>query len=203
VIIAAALRATELFDAVVGALVQQTVPEQRAEIDLKELGDDIFAGLLGADEVERVAGDDRRHLQTPEDRAKWSTAPAIFRPPIASKCRLMGNSSTHLRRAPPKVTTRQYYTNWFTGRRPRIVATMARSLPAECWINGRILVAWRSTSPDPESQRTTHFVKPSTVVCAQNVSTHHGSCRWRTPSIDSTNGGATTTTTDPIPRSAT
>lgn len=61
---------------------------------------------------------------------------------------------------------------------PRLfVATMARSLPVECWINGRILAAWRSTSPDPESQRITHFVKPSTVVCAQNVSTHHGSTR--------------------------
>lgn len=38
---------------------------------------------------------------------------------------------------------------------------------------------------------------------AQNVSTHHDSCRWLTPSITSPNGGAITTTSDSIRCSAT
>ena len=40
-------------------------------LDLEELGQEVFAELLGADEAERLEGEDRRHLQTPEDRAKW------------------------------------------------------------------------------------------------------------------------------------
>ena len=32
----------------------------------------MFAELLDADEAERLEGDDRRHLQTPEDRADWT-----------------------------------------------------------------------------------------------------------------------------------
>ena len=68
----AALRATQLFDAAVDALVPRSLPEPSAGLDLNELGDEILAGLLGADEAERVEGDDRRHLQTPRDRAKGS-----------------------------------------------------------------------------------------------------------------------------------
>jgi integrase len=67
----AALKATQLFDAAVKALVPPTVAMQPVALDLQQLGDDVFAGLLADDEAERVEGDDRRHLQTPEDRAQW------------------------------------------------------------------------------------------------------------------------------------
>lgn len=46
-------------------------------LDLKELGDDVFAGLLAEDEAERTDGDDRRHLQTPEERAQWPNLVAV------------------------------------------------------------------------------------------------------------------------------
>ncbi|BEV46449.1 site-specific integrase [Afipia carboxidovorans] len=67
----AALKATQLFDAAVKALVPPTVAVQPATLDLERFGDDVFASLLANDEAERMEGDDRRHLQTPEDRARW------------------------------------------------------------------------------------------------------------------------------------
>jgi transposase InsO family protein len=77
-------------------------------------------------------------------------------------------------------------------------ATTVLSLPAGCSINGPISTASRSSSLDQESQRRTHFVRPSTVECAQSAPTHHGSCRWQTLSPGLKNGGVTTTTTDHI-----
>jgi integrase len=67
----AALEATELFDRAVAALSPSAIRVQPVAIDLKGLSEEIFAGLLRADETERVEGDDRRHLQTPADRARW------------------------------------------------------------------------------------------------------------------------------------
>jgi integrase len=66
-----ALKATQLFDAAVNALAPPAVAVQPVVFDLKQLGDDVFAGLLSDDEAERTEGDDRRHLQTPEERAQW------------------------------------------------------------------------------------------------------------------------------------
>ena len=67
----AALKATRLFDDAIHALHPEVAPEQTLQIDLNELGKAVFAGLLKTDEAERIEGDDRRHLQTPEDRVKW------------------------------------------------------------------------------------------------------------------------------------
>ncbi|RTL76108.1 MAG: site-specific integrase [Bradyrhizobiaceae bacterium] len=66
-----ALKASELFEAAVNALTPPAVAAQPVTLDLKQLGDDVYAELLGADEAERTDGDDRRHLQTPEERARW------------------------------------------------------------------------------------------------------------------------------------
>lgn len=66
-----ALKASELFDAAVKALAPPAVAAQPVALDLRQLGDDVFADLLANDEAERMEGDDRRHLQTPEDRAQW------------------------------------------------------------------------------------------------------------------------------------
>lgn len=66
-----ALKAAQLFDAAVRALTPSAVAVQPVALDLKQLGDDVLASLLAADEAERVEGDDRRHLQRPEDRARW------------------------------------------------------------------------------------------------------------------------------------
>ncbi|KYK46334.1 hypothetical protein A1D31_32745 [Bradyrhizobium liaoningense] len=72
-----ALKATRLFDAAVSALTPLTVAAEPVALDLKELGDDVFARLLAADESERTEGDDRRHLQTPEERAQWPDLVAV------------------------------------------------------------------------------------------------------------------------------
>lgn len=66
-----ALKASELFDAAVKALARPAVAVQPVALDLKQLGEDVFADLLANDEAERMEGDDRRYLQTPEDRAQW------------------------------------------------------------------------------------------------------------------------------------
>lgn len=66
-----ALKASELFDAAVKALAPPAVAVQPVALDLKQLGDDVFADLLASDEAERMEGDDRRHLQTLGDRAQW------------------------------------------------------------------------------------------------------------------------------------
>ncbi len=66
-----ALKASELFDAAVKALTPSAVAVRPVKLDLKKLGDHVYAGLLRADEAERIEGDDRRHLQTPEERAQW------------------------------------------------------------------------------------------------------------------------------------
>jgi integrase len=85
----AALKATQLFDAAMQALVPPTVAARPVALDLKQLGDDVFAGLLADDEAERVEGDDRRHLQTPEERAQWPDLVAV--PPATQ----MGMSPDH------------------------------------------------------------------------------------------------------------
>ena len=85
----AALKATQLFDAAVKALVPPTVAVQPVALDLKQLADDVFAGLLADDEAERMEGDDRRHLQTPEERAQWPDLVAV--PPATQ----MGMSPDH------------------------------------------------------------------------------------------------------------
>jgi integrase len=85
----AALKATQLFDAAIQALVPPTVAVRPVALDLKQLGDDVFAGLLAEDEAERMEGDDRRHLQTPKERAQWPDLVAV--PPATQ----MGMSSDH------------------------------------------------------------------------------------------------------------
>lgn len=67
----AALKAIQLFDAAVNALAPPTVARQLVALDFEQLSADVFAGLLANDEAERMEGDDRRHLQTSEDRAQW------------------------------------------------------------------------------------------------------------------------------------
>ncbi|WP_424627959.1 DUF6538 domain-containing protein [Bradyrhizobium sp. SYSU BS000235] len=86
-----ALKATELFDAAVKALTPRTstVAVQSGALDFKQLGDDVFAGLLADDDAERMDGDDRRHLQTPEERAQW---PDLVKVPPSTQ---MGMSADH------------------------------------------------------------------------------------------------------------
>lgn len=85
----AALKAIQLFDAAIEALVPTIVAVQPVALDLKQLGDDVFADLLADDEAERMEGDDRRHLQTPEERAQWPDLVAV--PPATQ----MGMSPDH------------------------------------------------------------------------------------------------------------
>ncbi|MHC2282909.1 hypothetical protein ACVME8_009552 [Bradyrhizobium diazoefficiens] len=66
-----ALKAAQLFDAAVEALKPTAIVALPVDIDLKQLGDEVFAVLLAEDEAERTDGDDRRHLQTPQERAAW------------------------------------------------------------------------------------------------------------------------------------
>jgi len=66
-----ALKASELFDAAMTALTPPAVAAEPMVPDFKRLGDEVFAELLADDEAERMEGDDRRHLQTPEERAQW------------------------------------------------------------------------------------------------------------------------------------
>lgn len=66
-----ALKAFELFDAAMTALAPPVVAVEPLVLDFKQLGDEVFAELLADDEAERTEGDDRRHLQTPEERAQW------------------------------------------------------------------------------------------------------------------------------------
>ncbi|MBB4261400.1 MULTISPECIES: site-specific integrase [unclassified Bradyrhizobium] len=84
-----ALKATQLFDAAMEALTPSTVTEQPVKFDLKQLGEGVFAALLAEDEVERTEGDDRRHLQTSEQRAEWPDLVAV--PPSTQ----MGMSADH------------------------------------------------------------------------------------------------------------
>lgn len=84
-----ALKAARLFDAAVDALTPRTVPVQAVNLDLKQLGEEVFAVLLAEDEAERTDGDDRRHLQTPEQRAEWPDLIAV--PPSTQ----MGMSPDH------------------------------------------------------------------------------------------------------------
>lgn len=86
----AALQASKLFENAVSALSPGDVSKAATPtINLEEFGQEVFAELLGADEAERLEGDDRRHLQTPEDRAKW---PALG--PIPASAQL-GMSPDH------------------------------------------------------------------------------------------------------------
>jgi integrase len=84
-----ALKAIQLFDAAVRALAPSIVAVQPVKLDLKKLGDHVYAGLLRADEDERIEGDDRRHPQTPEERAQWPHLVAV--PPSTQ----MGMSPDH------------------------------------------------------------------------------------------------------------
>lgn len=84
-----ALKATRLFDAAMEALTPSTVTEQPLKFDLKQLGEGVFAALLAEDEAERTEGDDRRHLQTSEQRAEWPDLVAV--PPSTR----MGMSADH------------------------------------------------------------------------------------------------------------
>ncbi len=84
-----ALKAAQLFDAALEALKPPAVAALPVDIDLKQLGDDVFAVLLAEDEAERTDGDDRRHLQTPQERAAW---PALVAVPPSMQ---MGMSADH------------------------------------------------------------------------------------------------------------
>lgn len=84
-----ALKASELFDAAMTALAPPAVAVEPVVLDFKQLGDEVFAELLADDEAERTEGDDRRHLQTPEERAQW---PNLVDVPPSSQ---MGMSPDH------------------------------------------------------------------------------------------------------------
>jgi hypothetical protein len=66
-----ALRAMQLFDLAVRALAGEPQLDPLTDTDLQEIADEVYAELLGIDAAEREDGDDRRHLQTAEDRQKW------------------------------------------------------------------------------------------------------------------------------------
>jgi integrase len=84
-----ALKASELFDAAVNALTPLAVATEPMVLDFKRLGEEVFAELLAGDEAERMEGDDRRHLQTPDERAQW---PDLVDVPPSSQ---MGMSPDH------------------------------------------------------------------------------------------------------------
>lgn len=85
-----ALKATQLFEDAIRALTPSTVPAaEPIALDFKQLADEVFAELLADDEAERIEGDDRRHLQTPGDRAQWPDLVAV--PPSGQ----MGMSADH------------------------------------------------------------------------------------------------------------
>lgn len=68
-----ALRATHLFEQAVRALTREAARSDGvSESDLQEIGEEVYAELLGTDATEREDGDDRRRLQTIEDRERWS-----------------------------------------------------------------------------------------------------------------------------------
>ncbi|HEX9906637.1 MAG TPA: DUF6538 domain-containing protein, partial [Propylenella sp.] len=67
-----ALKFQELFDGAEHALSQGDLGKAGlSQSDLREIGQEVFAGLLAEDEGEREEGDERRHLQTPDERAQW------------------------------------------------------------------------------------------------------------------------------------
>jgi integrase len=66
-----AQRVGGLFDDAERALAGETRPATITEADLAEISREVVAELLQADEVEREEGDDRRLLQTEEDRRQW------------------------------------------------------------------------------------------------------------------------------------
>lgn len=84
-----ALQAAQLFDAAVEALKPPAVVPLPVDIDLKQLGDEVFAVLLAEDEAERMDGGDRRHLQRPQLRAVWPDLVSV--PPSTQ----MGMSADH------------------------------------------------------------------------------------------------------------
>ncbi|WP_420135056.1 DUF6538 domain-containing protein [Rhodopseudomonas sp.] len=84
-----ALKATRLFNDAIRALTPSPVAVEPVALDFELLGDEVFAELLADDEAERIEGDDRRHLQTPKDRAQWSSLAAV--PPSSQ----MGMSHDH------------------------------------------------------------------------------------------------------------
>jgi hypothetical protein len=45
--------------------------DEIGSIAIEEIESDVIAEVLAADEAEREDGDDRRRLQTPEERAQW------------------------------------------------------------------------------------------------------------------------------------
>ena len=65
-----ALRGTQLFEDALKALRGASV-ETNEPFDVDVVAEEVLAELLRGDEAERIAGDDRRHLQTPTERAKW------------------------------------------------------------------------------------------------------------------------------------
>ena len=66
-----ALKASQLFDDAMQSIREGQSPIRLGQVDLAELTEQVYAELLGADEAEREHGDDRRHLQTAEERAQW------------------------------------------------------------------------------------------------------------------------------------
>lgn len=67
-----ALRATHLFERAVTALGGDvSCSPVLSELDFQEIAEEVYAQLLEADAAEREDGDDRRRLQTVEDRQQW------------------------------------------------------------------------------------------------------------------------------------
>jgi hypothetical protein len=81
-------QATEMQAVIDGALAllkaaaigKPPLPSALSAADLAEIESVTFAGLLAADEEEREDGDDRRRLQTPEERAQWPDLVPILAP---------------------------------------------------------------------------------------------------------------------------
>jgi hypothetical protein len=66
-----ALRATQLFELAIRTLAGEPKAGALTDTDLQEIADEVYAELLEGDAAERDEGDDRRRLQTAEDREKW------------------------------------------------------------------------------------------------------------------------------------
>jgi hypothetical protein len=73
-----AQRVCALFDDALASLAAGPVAFNVTDADLAEIVREVMAELLGADEQEREDGDDRRLLQTEEDRNRWpDLVPAV------------------------------------------------------------------------------------------------------------------------------
>ena len=60
-----------------GEPVTAALVNHSGSIDIEEIESDVIAEVLAADEAEREEGDDRRRLQTPEERAQWPDLVAV------------------------------------------------------------------------------------------------------------------------------